>query len=142
MVAAPAGPAPDHGHTRARLTAERARVSARLESLERNVEDLFAAAELEPPDDEHDPDGTTAYERAQFISMAKDARARLAELDAALAALDRGSYGLCEVCGDPIGAERLEALPGVSRCVRCADLADSPAHSRARTGAELTDDVL
>lgn len=106
--------------TRAGLEAERARVSERLAGLVQNVEDLFAAAELEPPDDEHDPDGTTAYERAQFISMAEAARARLAEIDAALAALGRGSYGTCAVCGEPIGAERLEALPGTSRCVRCA----------------------
>jgi DnaK suppressor protein len=26
----------------------------------------------------------------------------------------------CDVCGAPIGAERLEALPGTKRCVLCA----------------------
>ncbi|QGG94714.1 TraR/DksA family transcriptional regulator [Actinomarinicola tropica] len=113
-------PDPDAEAARAQLEAERARVSERLAALVQNVEDLFAAAELEPPDDEHDPDGTTAYERAQFISMADAARARLAEIDAALDALDRGAYGTCAVCGGPIGAERLDALPGTTRCVRCA----------------------
>lgn len=31
----------------------------------------------------------------------------------------RGGYGICEDCGKGIGAERLEALPLATRCVRC-----------------------
>lgn len=31
-----------------------------------------------------------------------------------------GTYGTCEVCGEQIPAERLEARPHVSRCVRHA----------------------
>lgn len=30
-----------------------------------------------------------------------------------------GQYGTCEDCGQPIGAERLEAIPTATRCVRC-----------------------
>jgi DnaK suppressor protein len=30
-----------------------------------------------------------------------------------------GAYGTCEDCGRPIGAERLEALPTATRCMRC-----------------------
>jgi len=30
-----------------------------------------------------------------------------------------GLQGLCEDCGRPIGAERLEALPTATRCIRC-----------------------
>jgi DnaK suppressor protein len=30
-----------------------------------------------------------------------------------------GQYGICENCGQPIGAERLEALPTATRCIRC-----------------------
>lgn len=111
---------PDATAIRTTLEAERVRVRERLDGLVRDIEVLFAAAELEPPDDEHDPDGTTAYERAQFISMADAARLRLAEIDAALVALAHGTYGLCQVCGGPIGEERLDALPGTTRCVGCA----------------------
>jgi RNA polymerase-binding transcription factor DksA len=81
-----------------------------------------AAADLEPPDDEHDPDGTTAYERAQVTSLAGASRARLRQLDLALEAVDDGRAGTCERCSLPIGLARLEALPGTSRCVRCAAL--------------------
>lgn len=30
-----------------------------------------------------------------------------------------GGYGTCEVCGKPIGAERLEAVPDATRCISC-----------------------
>ncbi|HET9781613.1 MAG TPA: TraR/DksA C4-type zinc finger protein [Candidatus Dormibacteraeota bacterium] len=31
----------------------------------------------------------------------------------------QGAYGTCEVCGRPIGAERLEAVPDATRCISC-----------------------
>lgn len=107
---------------RKRLLAERETAERRLVELERTFDELVAAADLEPPDDEHDPDGTTAYERAQVTSLAAATRRRREELDRALAALDAGGdgYGICERCGGPIGVERLEALPGATRCVSCA----------------------
>ncbi len=36
---------------------------------------------------------------------------RLAEVEHALAKMARGTYGLCEACGQPIPAARLRALP-------------------------------
>lgn len=81
----------------------------------------MAAADVEPADDEHDPDGTTAYERAQISSLARVTRARLAEVDAALdAAVHDPAFGECRTCGTPIGLERLAAVPGTMRCIRCA----------------------
>ncbi|MEZ5233420.1 MAG: hypothetical protein R2749_12045 [Acidimicrobiales bacterium] len=59
---------------------------------------------MEPADDEHDPDGTTAYERAQINSLARITRARLAEVDAAIdAATDstgRPGFGTCGTLRD------------------------------------------
>ena len=55
--------------------------------------------------------------------MISQARDRLAEIDAALARLDEGSYGVCERCGQPIGVERLAARPAATTCVRCASQA-------------------
>jgi RNA polymerase-binding transcription factor DksA/predicted enzyme related to lactoylglutathione lyase len=104
------------------LLAERSRVSGQLAGLERSFADLVASADVEPADDEHDPDGTTAYERAQVSSLARSARARLAEIDAALRAIEagEGDPGRCTSCGRPIGMERLLARPGTVRCVHCA----------------------
>lgn len=52
-------------------------------------------------------------------------RGRLVERANRLAdALDRlrsGQYGICEVCGGPIAAARLRAIPEVTTCVVCQD---------------------
>jgi DnaK suppressor protein len=44
----------------------------------------------------------------------------LAEVDRALAKLDDGSYGRCDVCDAEIGAERIEARPWATRCLEHA----------------------
>lgn len=36
---------------------------------------------------------------------------QLSEIQAALERIDKGTYGLCETCGQPIETERLEANP-------------------------------
>ena len=44
----------------------------------------------------------------------------LAEVDRALAKVDDSSYGRCDVCDEEIPAERLEARPWATRCLRHA----------------------
>lgn len=95
-------------------------MAEQVAALVRTFDELVAAADLEPPDDEHDPDGTTAYERAQVTSLADAARARLDDLDRALGSIDTEGFGTCERCGEPIGLDRLQALPGTRRCIACA----------------------
>ena len=46
-------------------------------------------------------------------------RSNLRLVDRALAKMDAGTYGTCERCGRPIGAERLEALPWAMLCISC-----------------------
>ena len=120
-MAGPGLTAAQRDELRALLLAEREGARRRLASLVRTFEEMVDAADLEPPDDEHDPEGTTAYERAQVSSLAGEARARLEQVERALRDLDRGRYGGCERCGAAIGWERLQARPGTTRCVGCAD---------------------
>ncbi len=47
----------------------------------------------------------------------RDYQALIAEVDDALARLDRGSYGYCEACGGPIEPDRLLADPLLRRCL-------------------------
>ena len=42
-------------------------------------------------------------------------------IDAALARIKNGDYGICAKCGEQIPVERLEALPYVTTCVKCAE---------------------
>lgn len=43
----------------------------------------------------------------------------LERIDKALEGIDRGTYGICEDCGQEIGFERLEALPFATQCIEC-----------------------
>jgi RNA polymerase-binding protein DksA len=47
-------------------------------------------------------------------------RAEAAQIRAALARIDKGTYGICANCGAEIGTERLEAQPVATRCIKCA----------------------
>lgn len=69
-------------------------------------------------------DGTTeAVERISSTLTARSIAASLAEIERALEHVDAGTYGHCEVCGQEIPVERLEARPATSRCVAHADQA-------------------
>lgn len=49
---------------------------------------------------------------------------RLRALERAIEQIDAKEYGDCEECGEPIGLKRLEALPGITLCVVCAEKAE------------------
>jgi RNA polymerase-binding transcription factor DksA len=55
--------------------------------------------------------------RGSAERLATELREALDDVDAALVRLADGSYGNCEVCGKPIGAARLEAMPAARLCI-------------------------
>jgi DnaK suppressor protein len=104
-----------------RLREERDEVRARLASMTTDLESLFAASAASNADDEHDPEGQTiAYERSQLEALIQGARHHLADIEAGLLLLEQGSYGICEVCHQPIPAARLEARPTARTCIQHA----------------------
>ena len=52
--------------------------------------------------------------------MLEETRLQVDVLDKALARVEDGSYGVCEVCGQDIAPERLAARPAATRCITCA----------------------
>lgn len=81
------------------------------------------AADREPGDvqfDEESGEGDTlAVERERDLAISAGERAKIEEIDAALARLAAGTYGLCESCGKKILKARLEFMPEVAVCVDC-----------------------
>ena len=61
--------------------------------------------------------GTETFEREKDFSILEQVEAELADVDRALRRLDDGTYGKCEACGNPIGDDRLEAMPAARFCV-------------------------
>jgi DnaK suppressor protein len=104
-----------------RLAAERTQALESLADLTHEFRAVVGASRDTNADDEHDPEGATiAFERSQIQALIRQAQHRLEEVDAASMRLDAGTYGICAVCGGPIGEERLEARPAAQVCISCA----------------------
>ncbi len=61
----------------------------------------------------------------QFVSLRVGhlTSRRLRQIDAALARLADGSYGICCDCGGSISPKRLAAIPSAERCIACQEQA-------------------
>jgi DnaK suppressor protein len=105
------------------LNFAREQALSQVSELEREFSAIVASAAEGSAggDDEHDPEGATvAFERQHIAALLDRARAHLDAIDAALRKIDSGDYEICDICGGPIGAERLAARPASLTCVRCA----------------------
>lgn len=60
----------------------------------------------------------TSNETRSF-SLAANVREMAEQQRLALSLFDQGEYGLCEVCGKPIGKGRLQVFPRATLCVAC-----------------------
>jgi RNA polymerase-binding transcription factor DksA len=99
----------------------RAVVSERLAGVEARLEEV-RAARGDWIDEEHDPEGfALTFEWQQAEGSRTEHLRELAELDAAEERVHAGTFGVCEVCGQPIPAAQLELRPARTVCVACAD---------------------
>jgi DnaK suppressor protein len=64
-------------------------------------------------------DGSNVSEAERIVIVSEDLRYILQQVNAALERMDEGTYGVCQRCGKPIAAERLEAFPYVAYCIEC-----------------------
>jgi DnaK suppressor protein len=96
-------------------------------------------------------DGTEDYIDYAVNSYAKEFLLSLTELDRkqlilvedALRRIDRGEYGRCMQCGDPINPKRLEVQPWARHCVRCQELEEQgllPQYGSHGSGEPTDDD--
>jgi DnaK suppressor protein len=65
-----------------------------------------------------------ATERELEFALGERETAELAAIDAALARIEAGIYGLCTDCGVTIPAARLQASPEAWRCIACQEKAE------------------
>ncbi len=57
---------------------------------------------------------------------------QLSALRYALEKIERGVYGLCEGCGEPIPKGRLKIMPSATLCVKCESARQSELNGRAK----------
>ena len=67
-----------------------------------------------------------AMEHRRDIIAGQNLQREVAAIEEALAKLEAGTYGHCDRCGGPIGAERLEALPWAILCIDCKRQSERP----------------
>ena len=76
-----------------------------------------SVGELSSYDNHPGDEGTELYEREKDVALNEHEEIHLGNIDKALAAIEYGSYGKCEVCGAEIPYERLEVLPTTTYCI-------------------------
>ncbi|MEU2126848.1 TraR/DksA C4-type zinc finger protein [Streptomyces sp. NPDC018352] len=101
---------------RAELSSETMRLRSELEAASAALAGLMRDSGDGAGDDEADT-GTKNITREHEMSLAANAQEMLDQTERALARLDAGTYGLCEICGNPIGKARMQAFPRATLCV-------------------------
>ena len=102
-----------------RLDQERTRLQGIRDGIQREQDEAVSetGGELSSFDQHPGDSGTETFEMEKNVSLLEQVDDELLEVEAALQRLERGTYGTCQVCGRPIGDERLEAMPATRFCV-------------------------
>ncbi|MDO6460705.1 TraR/DksA family transcriptional regulator [Granulosicoccaceae sp. 1_MG-2023] len=95
-----------------KLLARKAELTQRLHRIETDLENRRSADFSEQ---------ATERENDEVLDgIGQTGEIELQRINRALIKLQEGSYGICEVCGEPIEPARLEVIPDAVRCVKCA----------------------
>ena len=122
------GDADGHPGVRGKLLEE----GVRLTDIRRSLMESSAEPENElSSTDQHPADsGTDTVERTKELAILDRTDRQLLDVSRALERLDRGRYGVCEACGEAIGAARLGARPAARLCLVDQELAEEEAATR------------
>lgn len=103
------------------LVAERDRLTEELETIEEHLPEVEQVSmDTTGGYDEDLADvASDAFEREKGFAIENSVQELLNQVEEALSRMEEGTYGLCEVCGQPIHPDRLRALPYARLCIEC-----------------------
>lgn len=108
------------------LGEERAQVLVEIAEYEREGQETLSDVSGENNYRDHMADqGSATFARELDMTLEDNAREMLGSIDAALARMDEGVYGICTRCGKEISPERLEAMPAAELCITCKEWEES-----------------
>lgn len=99
-----------------RLTDTRVEILADLEKLKERLDFGSDTDHLEEEADE-------AEEFSYYVGVKKPLEERLKAVEEALEKMEKGTYGICQMCGGEIELEVLEAAPESRLCKKCKSTA-------------------
>ena len=100
------------------LERELVRLRAELSAAEVEINELLRDSGDGAGDDQADA-GTKTFEREHELSLLNNNRDMVVQSERALSRITDGTYGVCELCGNPIGKARLQAFPRATMCMVC-----------------------
>ena len=107
-------------HFKEKLSAERAKLEEEMQTVGQRNPAVPGDFESIPTDTEQEADlmdqATIATNTEDNRAILNDLEIRYAQVRAALLRIDKGTYGTCEVCGNPIEEARLEADSAAATC--------------------------
>jgi DnaK suppressor protein len=90
---------------------ERARQMLAVENMALDTNDLPDEMDL----------ASSEYLQSFELRLRGREKSLLSKLDLALKKIEDGTFGVCEICEEPIGKKRLEARPETTLCIKCKE---------------------
>jgi DnaK suppressor protein len=90
---------------------ERARQMLAVENMALDTNDLPDEMDL----------ASSEYLQSFELRLRGREKSLLTKLDLALKKIEDGTFGVCEICEEPIGKKRLEARPETTLCIKCKE---------------------
>ena len=106
---------------REQLQVEYKRLNSELAALHNNASSAEERREGSPFG-KREEEATETLELEKRLTLENRVRQEMATVEHALEKIEKGTYGLCDNCGESINPERLEALPQASLCLKCKAL--------------------
>ncbi|HJX12061.1 MAG TPA: TraR/DksA C4-type zinc finger protein [Dehalococcoidales bacterium] len=118
---------------REQLETEQKRLQNELEQLRTTASTADERREGSPFG-KREEEATETLELEKRLALENRIRQELVGIEHALDKFEKGTYGSCDNCGQPIDPERLEALPQASLCMNCKALLAKNAKGKPPTG--------
>jgi DnaK suppressor protein len=101
-------------------------LQSRKEQILKNISDVndelsqLNSLELNDEGDHASVNNNSMVESAIVTQQEKE----LQEIEVTLAKIANGEYGICEMCEDPIGFQRLKVKPHAIYCIDCREIVE------------------
>lgn len=99
------------------LLEEKKRILARMNEM--RAQDPFNNPDRLNDNAASDAEASEEAGHDRTTAILEELAQQVKDIDAALARIEKGTYGHCAVCGDPIDSQRLEILPTATLCHSC-----------------------